>query len=363
MQIQDLIRLYEMKTDEELIELATEPAQLTIEANTALAGELARRRIDAKAWLDRCSENDQISVERPEPVKTSSLQPQGHSEFITEVLRVYHRQFWFFIKLIAPAVVVGYVAVYLSRQEAREILRDRGVELLKHPIEMFEMELLNFAGYFSSWMAFSFSFGAICAGVYQIETTKDVPSVKGSFAEVCKSIGAFLRLSLLLFFLCFVVHIVSASLSTGIVQLLLERHIHPNGFAIFIFSFVFMGLALLVLSRFALAVPAVVLGHYRPGRAMFRSDELTEGKWLILAALLSKSLIGGYVAGMAPFWLARWIANSIYLPWWYPWVCAVVSTLAVIVIEPTMFIGFALLYLRMSAISPASNEIPTARLV
>jgi hypothetical protein len=63
---------------------------------------------------------------------------------------------------------------------------------------------------------------------------------------------------------------------------------------------------LLVFSRFGLAVPALVLDDRSVSQAMFRSDELTEGKWLILAILLVKSLIGGYVAGMIPFWLPRW---------------------------------------------------------
>jgi hypothetical protein len=49
------------------------------------------------------------------------------------------------------------------------------------------------------------------------------------------------------------------------------------------------------------------LDNYRVSQALFRSDELTQGKWLTLAILLAKSLIGGYIAGMFPFWLAGWI--------------------------------------------------------
>jgi len=61
-----------------------------------------------------------------------------------------------------------------------------------------------------------------------------------------------------------------------------------------------MGIALLVFSRFALAMPALILGDYPVGKAIFRSDELTERKWLVLAVLLLKSLVGGYIAGMLP---------------------------------------------------------------
>jgi hypothetical protein len=88
---------------------------------------------------------------------------------------------------------------------------------------------------------------------------------------------------------------------------------------------------------------------------MLRSDELTQGKWLILAALLAKSLVGGYVPGMCPFWLASSVRASAPLPSWFPWILTVASIIGVSVVEPTMFIGFAWFYLKMSA-------TPTAQL-
>jgi len=86
---------------------------------------------------------------------------------------------------------------------------------------------------------------------------------------------------------------------------------------------------------------------------MFRSDELTEGKWLILAVLLAKSLIGGYIAGMFPFWLAGWIWSYVRLPLWS---LSVASIAGVTIVEPFMFIGFALLYTRMSAEPSPSRD-------
>jgi hypothetical protein len=46
------------------------------------------------------------------------------------------------------------------------------------------------------------------------------------------------------------------------------------------------------MSRFGLAIPALILDDYRVGQSMFRSDELTERKWLILAALVGKCTSG-----------------------------------------------------------------------
>jgi hypothetical protein len=135
------------------------------------------------------------------------------------------------------------------------------------------------------------------------------------------------------------------------------RQAHVSFFTIQIVSYLIGGVALLAFSRFALAIPALILDNCRVGQAIFRSDELTEGKWLTLAILLAKSLIGGYVAGMFPFWLAVWILPYLQVP---PWLLRVASVAAATVFEPVMFIGFALLYIRMSALPAASVE-ETAR--
>ncbi len=89
---------------------------------------------------------------------------------------------------------------------------------------------------------------------------------------------------------------------------------------------------------------------------MFVSDQLTEGKWLTLATLLAKSLIGGYIAGICPFWLASKIPANVVLPSWFPWVLIVASIAGVTGVEPPMFVGFALLYSRMSLSSPTPSE-------
>jgi hypothetical protein len=362
MQIQDLIKSYETKTDEELLHLAASSEQLTLEAHSALTSELARRRIDVTECLE-------AHVDEGERARTRRLSLASHSsrvgEFVEEVLRVYRDQFWLFIKLVAPAVVVGYIAVRIGLNEGREIalqlLRLPISEIVKHRTEFVEIWLANSAGYLVSGMAFSFSFGAICFAVDEIKTGV-TPSVTGSFGAIGHRLGSFLRLSLLLFFIILAAAGVGGWLLDGVLRILRQGHVHTDRFAIFVLTYGLSCLALLVMSRFGLAIPALLLDDYPVGQAMFRSDELTEGKWLTLAALLAKSLIGGYVAGMLPFWMASFIPADAQLPSWFPWILTTASIAGVTLVEPTMFIGFALLYLKSSAVLPMPSRAPNHQL-
>jgi hypothetical protein len=357
MRMRNLVNLYTAKTDEEIAQLAEDPTQLTPEARSVLLGELTRRRIDLSKPADTEDEAPEF-IEQRTAGWTQSLQSYDTGNFIAEVLRVYHEHFWLFVKLMGPAVVIGSMAVLLSHREAWRMIRQLPLGLLtQDSSSMFGIWLVNIAGQFASWTAFCVAFGAICSAVFRIQLGA-AASVTECFLEFRRRAGMFLRVTVVLFFLCVFALGFSGLLIGGVIWLSSARHVHINGVAMWMLSFVCTGMCLLLLSRFALAVPAVLLDDYSVRKSLFRSDELTEGKWSTLAALLSKSLIGGYVAGMCPFWLASWIPSSISLPSWFAWVQRAASIAGVTVMEPPMFIGFALLYVRMSqAQSPVSAAI------
>jgi hypothetical protein len=359
MHIEDLAKAYLAKTDEELHQLAVDSEQLTSAAQTALTNELAKRRLSVaeRPKVFRDERNEPRLEQLGDSAALLSRDPHQVGQFVTEVLRVYHNHFWLFVKLIAPAVIIGYIAVVTGRYEVREIARHIpwGPEVLEHKTEMLEIFFLNQVEYLVMWLASCLSFGAICSAVRQIGGGA-VPSLRDSFAAVRRRMGSFLRLSLLLYFLVLLAVAAASLLATGAIWVARQRHAHLGHFTILLLTFTTVGLAVLVFSRFALAMPALILDDCRVGQAVFRSDELTERKWLTLATLLVKSLVGGYVAGMCPYWLASWIPANASLPSWFPWLLEAASIAAVIVVEPTMFIGFALLYLRTSVLSPASSE-------
>ncbi len=354
MDIQGLAALYQSKTDGELLHLAAQIERLTSDARFALTSEITRRRLDASSVGDLDNRNKLAQTE-----KHSQCDNRGQirtGEFIEDVLRLYHRERWLFVRLVFPAVLIAYTVVmlglHLGRQIAHHLSPEMGHQALQ--AELREIWFITDLGYFVSWIACCVSFGAICSAVEQIEAGLS-GSVQDSFAAVRERLDPCLKLSVLLFALMFTLLGVAMLLSNS-VSLASRSSLGRLGSIPFWLTFdVPMILGLLGLSRFGLAMPAVILDDAGIALAMVRSDELTQGRWLILAVLLFKSIAGSYVAGLLPFWLARWILTGIDLPSWFPWLLSAASVAAVTVVEPVMFIGFALLYVRTSTPVPAPS--------
>ena len=148
-----------------------QPCHRFAPAHAALKSELSKRRIDNTAHFNVQEEHDQSKLGRQRVSWALPLrESESVSESVSEVLRVYHAHSWHFVRRIAPAVVVGYVAIIGGRQEGQEIARrlPRGFAFLGHETEILEIWVANFVGFLVSWRAFSFSFGAICSAVGQI---------------------------------------------------------------------------------------------------------------------------------------------------------------------------------------------------
>src|SRR5690349_18835124 len=112
MQNEELTQTYLSKSEDELLKLLSESGDLMPEARAALFSEAARRGLKVPAFAESTRELPDIDVKE---------QALAAGPFIAEVLRTFHSRFWAFVKLVGPAVVIGYVAVYWSGQEIRGI--------------------------------------------------------------------------------------------------------------------------------------------------------------------------------------------------------------------------------------------------
>jgi hypothetical protein len=356
MQIHDFARAYQLKSDEELLQLGEAPENLTAEARLALHGELTRRRLIPH----NLPSDDASRVKGPTAklVKETfaKFPAEGVGESITEFLRIYYAHFWLFFRLAVPAFAISTIAVIVSRDHARQVLGRffDPLAIRSHPAAMIDLWLVNLLAFFVGWLASCVAFGASCSAVKQIAAGYP-PSVARALADVRACFGAFFRLSALLIFLVIVAGAASSLIVLGALWTLSRMHIHSNSLILYL-SYATLGLAALVLSRFGLAMPAVVLDNYKAGQAIFRSDELTEHKWPTLAALLAKAVGGGYVAARLPFWLASAFLKDVQLPSFFPWLLTIASVIGVAAVEPTIFVGFAMLYLKQSAKMDVQGE-------
>ena len=338
MRTEELARTYQSKSDDELIVLARAEG-LTAEAQLVLRNELARRGIRAELELS----NEEVADPGLSDKAKASATRAAHSvtEFTAAVTRMYRDNFSLFLKLTVPAMAIAYLAITTSVQANLQIAKD----LFGHRptasfnVALLEVGLINHIARFISGLASCVSFGAMCVAVDRILSGTPI-SAMDCVAQIKTRVGRFFGLSLLLMGL---VYLAAFAGSFVIVAFLLKvklgGYIQP-------ITIMLVSLGFLLISRFGLAMPAVVLDNYKVSSAMFRSDELTEGKWLTLLVLLIKSVLGGYVAGMMPFWVATLIWRYVQLP---SWLLTFASYLGVTLVEPFMFIGFALLYIRMTA--------------
>lgn len=191
---------YQAKTDEELLVLAAQPAQLTSEARLALASEMAKRRIvdAALGHVNEVTANRELSVDS----ELSELPQIPAGKFLEEVLILYHRKRWFFIKIVFPAVVISYLSVMLGRHLARPFMKELYTRIGTGQFNslLVEVWIIVNASYVVSWLAYCVSFGVISAAVDQYYAGFEM-SIRDSFSEVRERLGVCLEISLLLLFL------------------------------------------------------------------------------------------------------------------------------------------------------------------
>lgn len=267
--------------------------------------------------------------------------------FVKDVAALYHRNLWLFWKMLLPAAVFGYFVLFLATNRATDIfnhLPHSPEQLLAHRVELLEASFLRIGGFAADWIIYSFAFAGIAVAVAELEAGRQ-PAVEECFTGTRERLLKFLALSLSLFAIC----VISLALWEVLVTFLLLRLDLRSLLANPLIS---MGLAFVpiwIVARFGLAIPAFVLERTSITKAFFRSDDLTDRRWKILAILLLESVGGSYVVYLLIQWLAWQAAHHGHAPAWMANLGLPLGLLIGFVLEPHMFIGFALLYVRRSS--------------
>jgi hypothetical protein len=283
---------------------------------------------------------------------TSKLPEIPVGRFFHDVLGIYHRHFWLFMRFLLPATVFGYVAVVATGDKAQEVIqRLHGPGMVQHAAELLEPFLIRLVGWMLSWIVYCFAFAGIAIAVRGIENGS-LSSVEESLETVRERLYLFLRLSVVLFILMLLAMGLSIAAGIFLLGMLARLNVRPSLAAAQWVGALLSLAFLLALSKFGLAMPAAILDDCNVRQSLFRSDELTSGRLSILAGLLLKSVVGGYVAAMAPSWIATHVFGQQLVPVWEWWVLRILSFVGILLAEPTMFIGFALLFVRSTQSVP-----------
>jgi hypothetical protein len=229
--------------------------------------------------------------------------------------------------------------------------------VLRYRAELLEMWAAKFSGWLVSWLVYCFVFAGVCVAVQDIELGLPA-SAEGSLEVVRAKLRPVIRLSLLLFVILIAAMVLAMAISAFLIYTSFQHNIPLTSKTTFWSGVILACLAYLVTSRFALAMPAVVLDSMKIRHAMFCSDELTAGHWSILAVLLLESIGGSYLAAVAPYYVAQVLFRYMPAPTWLPLALYGLAILGGALIQPTMFIGFAVLYLHEKDLRPLPESAP-----
>jgi hypothetical protein len=277
----------------------------------------------------------------------------GPLAFARDVASLYHRNAWLFLKLLLPAALFGYLVVFLSAQKADEILRyiPRGA-IVNHMSEVLESDAFRIGGLLLNWLLYCFAFSGIAAAVLKLVDGERAVAEE-CFGSVREQLGSFFRLSLILALLL-AITFMAATIGGAFLYARFMAHTKP---VLMVVGWATVFLVCLVVSRFGLALPALVLEHRNVSRSLARSVELTKGCWTILAVLLLESVGGSYLIYQL---VVRFVNTPLvhrFAPEELRCAAVVLSLLLGALLQPHILIGFSLLYICRSS---RSRDVPLA---
>jgi len=346
MQLQDLSALYETKTDDELFQLLADLKQLTPDAQMALKAEISKRRIQTAP-----RQAIEIEPKKPQPdaptypeqncPEQASFLPLTTGNLLSEAARIQRRHWRAFAPFAMPAFFGLGICVCF------QFAIDIGFPLviakrIRPPLLYLVFAVLSLTTYFIAWVGIHLSYAMICSGVTRI-TGAGRAAFRQCFTQVYRRKGTFLLLCALLYLITLMLETAATLLSRLFSWTCRQLDMPSSARIEALVWFALPVLAGLILTRFALAVPAVIRGGRRTAAALFLSDELTEGKWLLLAAVYFKA---AFAAGVVVF-LAAWLATIIRTRVeWLFWIGSALKIFLCVPVFMMSFVEFALLYIR-----------------
>ena len=264
---------------------------------------------------------------------------------------VYARNAKLFLTIVTPAALFSAFVVYVTLVKAGELAAlGRAHQWSLAGAPGFNKYLLasgamRFAGTAISWIVNVFAFAAVARAVASIRDGTPV-SAEDCFAPARAQVKTIVVLALALLGLAVPAFLASSAWVALSFFFDLPRWI-------WIGSYPVLALGSAYMATYALSVPVAVLEGAGVKAALRKSGVLTEHSFGLLLLLVSESLVSGYVAALAPYWIANMVAHRIGWAVWGNWILWGAAVYGVALADLVLLIGLSVLYLELA--NPAAQ--------
>jgi|tagenome__1003787_1003787.scaffolds.fasta_scaffold20967176_3 hypothetical protein len=354
-QYRDFAATYESMGEAQLLELATQRDQLVDLARLALESELARRQLPAQS--------DRGSIGR-EILNETDGEKDGTSSWYAQNLKFCRTHLAALLKVVAPAAVLGYMAIAGSLEIVHRVDRQLRQEIATNPamlpyfpdrLEFLVLGISRWVGLYLSWLLSCAAFAAVASLVISREEGQET-GVGGYYRAVREHLGPFLKSTTALFLL-----VVCGLTGTGFILLsfvsgFLRR---DNAQAItYAATVLIVILWIWLLARFALVVPIVAAERIGTFKAFQASERLSEPIRGRIFLLLLESEVLGFCLVSLPFWIVRSAGLQSLQSWEY-WLAMAASVAGGALAQLPMMVGISKAYLEVrGAQGPVTGVTP-----
>jgi hypothetical protein len=290
----------------------------------------------------------------PQAEVANSVRQPSQLQIFKQVQSLYIKQFGRWFGITAPTSVMAAVVLVFADQQIRAISRTipKWTEP-RHPVQMAELFLLRFGGYFVAWLLGCFALGAIATVINGLDDDQEDFALRDSHHRARERFGPLFSIAVITF-LAFLIGIAAS-------QIVVSAMIKIFGWSLFLrFSFAveltLCAVTASIVSWLGMAVPLVLRRNVGVRSSLRKSLEAADGNQGFLLLLVLESLAGSYIAWYATHYCSRLLVpDAVRYTAWYGWVVLAVAVLASAAVEPPIFIGFSLLAdpERLSAASPS----------
>jgi hypothetical protein len=244
---------------------------------------------------------------------------------------------------MAPTSLLAGIILVLADQRIKAISRSipRG-EFASHFPDILTMGVIRFGAFFLSWLLGAFALAATATVISELDTgNEDENWNRDSYQRARECLRPIIGIAAITFCLFLLGLVGVGFVESAALRIFGGARFLRYNYPFWLISYVVIAA---VVSWLGASVPLVLRRDAKISIALKKSVELSSGYEAALLLLVVESVVGSLIAWYTVVHGLPLLLPSIwtYRPW-YVWVLNLTGILASAVVEPPLFIGFALL--------------------